>query len=281
MPVGLSLKPVHYHAILTEKPRVVDFWEIHPENYMANGGHSHRWLEEIRAHYPLSFHSVGLSLGSSTPPDAEHLKALRALADRYTPFLFSDHLSWSRAPHGIFLPDLLPLPYTEETLATVCRHIDQVQEAMGRRMALENPSTYLQVANDFCAEADFLNALSDQTGCGLLLDINNIIVSAHNHGGDAGAYLRRLKRDAVHEIHLAGHTVHTAPDGTTWRLDDHGSAVNHEGWTLYQEALSLLESPLSLPVVVEWDTRVPAFPILKHEAERAAALAARAAREIS
>lgn len=271
---GIGLKPEHYREILDGRPDV-GFFEVHAENYMGAGGPPHRWLEAIRARWPLSLHGVGLSIGGSRPLDRDHLGRLRALVDRYEPASFSEHLAWSTHDTG-FLNDLLPLPYTEATLARVIRHVDEVQDAIGRRMLLENPSTYVLFSESTIPEVEFLAEIARATGCGLLLDVNNVVVSAVNHGFDPAAYLRAFPVAAVGEIHLAGYTEAEDEAGERFLIDAHGSPAAAEVFALYRTALDLAGP---LPTLIEWDNDVPALPRLLAEAARAdAALAEEAAR---
>lgn len=261
---GVGLKPEHVDAILAERPDV-GFFEIHAENYMGDGGPRHRRLEAIRAFYPLSLHGVGLSIGSPRPLDRAHLARLAAVARRYEPGLFSEHLAWSSHDQG-FLNDLLPLPYTEETLAAVCAHIDQTQEALGRRMLLENPSTYVVFAQSSIPETEFLNEVARRTGCGLLLDVNNVEVCAANHGFDATAYLDAFPLEHVGEIHLAGYAEAEDEAGHPLLIDAHDSLVRPNGWALYEK---LIASIGARPTLIEWDNEVPDWPTLHAEARRA------------
>jgi uncharacterized protein (UPF0276 family) len=269
---GVGLKPEHIDAILLERPSL-GFFEIHAENYMGAGGPPHRRLEAIRALYPLSLHGVGLSIGSPKPLDREHLGRLAALAERYQPGLFSEHLAWSSHDEG-YLNDLLPLPYTKETLATVCEHVDQVQEALGRPMLLENPSTYVIFAQSTISETDFIHEIATRTGCGLLLDISNVLVSATNHGFDARAYLDAFPLDHVGEIHLAGFAEARDDSGHLVLIDAHDSPVRDLVWTLYRETISRCRP---VPTLVEWDNEVPEWKVLLKEAVRADATMAIAA----
>jgi uncharacterized protein (UPF0276 family) len=261
---GVGLKPDHVEQILAERPDL-GFFEIHAENYMGDGGPAHRRLEAIRARYPLSLHGVGLSIGSPRPLDKRHLERLAALARRYEPGMFSEHLAWSSHDQG-FLNDLLPLPYTEETLATVSDHIDQTQEALGRRMLLENPSTYLLFEESTISETDFLAEIARRTGCGLLLDVNNVIVSATNHGFDAIAYLDAYPLRHVEEIHLAGYAETQDDAGRPLLIDAHDSPVRDGVWALYAETIRRLGPT---PTLIEWDNDAPAWPVLLAEARRA------------
>jgi hypothetical protein len=261
---GVGLKPEHIDAILEERPSL-GFFEIHAENYMGAGGPPHRRLEAIRALYPLSLHGVGLSIGSPRPLDRDHLARLAALARRYEPGLFSEHLAWSSHDEG-FLNDLLPLPYTEETLDAVCAHVDEVQEALARPMLLENPSTYVLFAESTIPETEFLRAIARRTGCGLLLDVSNVLVSAINHGFDPDAYLDAFPLDRVGEIHLAGFAEAEDDAGHPILIDAHDSPVRDRVWDLYR---SVVARRGPAPTLVEWDNDVPAWPVLRDEARRA------------
>lgn len=248
------------------RPKVAWF-EVHTENYLG-GGTPLRYLEAIRGDYPLSLHGVGLSLGSAEALDAPHLERVRRTAERFEPGLVSEHLSWSIAG-GTYLADLLPLPMTEEALDVVCRHVEQVQACLKRRILVENPSTYLQFRHSTIPEWEFLAKVAERTGCGILCDVNNIYVSACNHGWDASAYIAALPPAAVGEIHLAGHAVKKLDGGRTLRIDDHGSRVAPEVWALYAEALARFGP---VPTLIEWDTGVPPLEVLLEEAARAAAV---------
>ena len=261
---GLGLKPEHYAEILDTRPDV-GFFEIHAENYMGEGGPPHRCLEKIAAAYPLSMHGVGLSIGGAGPLDKAHLARLRRLIDRYQPQSFSEHLAWSTHDSG-FLNDLLPLPYTDETLAQVVAHVDEAQQAVGRRLLLENPSTYVLFAETTIDEIDFLSEISSRTGCGLLLDVNNVMVSAVNHRLDPVAYIDRFPMDRVGEIHLAGYDETADGAGDRLLIDAHGSRVRSDVLDLYRHAL-LRSGPL--PTLIEWDNDVPDFKTLHQESVRA------------
>jgi uncharacterized protein (UPF0276 family) len=265
---GLGFKPEHFDAIVAARPRL-GFFEVHAENYMGAGGPPHARLRALRADYGLSLHGVGLSIGGAGPLDADHLARLRRLCDLYEPESFSEHLAWSS--HGeAYLNDLLPLPYTEETLSIVCDHVDAVQEALGRRMLLENPSTYVLFEQSTLSETGFLAEVVRRTGCGLLLD--NVFVSATNHRTDPRAYLRDFPLHAVGELHLGGHDAEELPSGPLL-IDAHGTAVADPVWTLW-EGVVARTGPL--PTLIEWDNDVPAFPVLMAEAERAQAVLNRA-----
>lgn len=269
---GLGLKPEHYATILASKPDV-GFFEVHAENYMGAGGPPHRYLEAVADLYPLSLHGVGLSIGAAHALDREHLKRLRRLMDRYRPQSFSEHLAWSTHDTG-FLNDLLPLPYTAETLARVIDHVDETQQWLGRPMLLENPSTYLLFSESTIDEIDFLAAIASRTGCGLLLDVNNVMVSAVNHRLDPFAYIDRFPVELVGEIHLAGYDETVDGAGDRLLIDAHGSAVRTDVVELYRHTLSR-SGPL--PTLIEWDNDVPDFATLHAEALRADAMLSAAA----
>ena len=269
---GVGFKPEHFAAIVAAQ-REVGFFEVHAETYMGDGGPPHRRLEAIRETYPLSLHGVGLSIGSPRPLDRDHLARLKGLIRRYQPAQFSEHLAWSSHDEG-FLADLLPLPYDDETLAIVCRHIDETQEALGTRMLLENPSTYVQFSDSAIAETEFLAEVGRRSGCGLLLDVNNVYVSATNHGFDPFAYLAAFPLRHVGEIHLAGSADATDDEGAPLLIDAHNSPVRAAVWALYQETIGRLGPT---PTLIEWDNDVPAWPVLVDEARRADAAMARRA----
>jgi len=261
---GIGLKAQHYHDILATRPDL-GFFEVHAENYMGEGGPPHHYLERIRRDYPLSLHGVALSLGSAGPLDGEHLKRLKALVGRYQPGLFSEHLAWS-THEGAYLDDLLPVPYTAETLAHVCDHIDEAQGVIGRRLLLENPSTYLLFEESTLSETDFLAEIARRTGCGLLLDVNNVFVSAKNHNRDPRAYLDAFPVAHVGEIHLAGHDERLDDEGAPLLIDAHGSPVADPVWALYEYAIGLCGP---LPTLIERDSNVPPLAELLAEAARA------------
>jgi len=246
--------------------------EVHTENYMG-GGTPLACLDAIRRDFPISLHGVGLSLGSAEGLDAAHIERIRKVAERIEPGLMSEHIAWS-VVDGTYLADLLPLPMTEEALAVVCRHVDQVQGAFKRRILVENPSTYLRFAYATIPEWEFMAAVAARTGCGILCDVNNIFVSAHNHGFDAAAYLAALPVAAVGEIHLAGHSIRALADGSTVRIDDHASRVIADVWALYRIALAQFGS---VPTLIEWDNDIPPLDVLVGEAAHAGALMAEAA----
>jgi hypothetical protein len=270
---GIGLKPEHYAAVLETRP-ALGFFEIHAENYLVAGGPFHQALTRIRAHYPLSIHGVGLSIGSETGLDDQHLDRLAALLDRYQPESFSEHLAWST--HGdVFLNDLLPLPYTPETLARVCTHVDRVQDRLQRRLLLENPATYVEFSQSTLPETEFIGAVVRRTGCGLLLDVNNAYVSCVNHHRDPRAYVEALPLSQVGEIHLAGHAVDIDAAGAPLLIDAHGSAVAEPVWQLYRHAL---EHTGPVATLIEWDSHIPSLARLVEEARRAAACLSAVAR---
>ena len=260
---GIGLRSPHVEEMLATRP-AVGWLEIHAENYMG-GGPAVRALERLRSDYPVSVHGVGLSLGSADGLDAGHLERLARLVERLEPALVSEHLSWSTAG-GAYLNHLLPLPYTEEALATVTAHVARVQERLRRRILVENPSGYLRFEHSTRQEAHFLAALVRETGCGLLCDVNNIHVTCANLGGEPDEYLGALPADAIGEIHLAGHAINDA-DGRAILIDDHGSPVAEPVWRLYERALARFGAR---PTLVEWDTDVPPLPTLLGEAAQAA-----------
>ena len=260
---GIGLRSVHVAEVIATRPSV-PWFEVHAENYMAPGGPALRALERIRESYPVAVHAVGLSLGSSDPLDARHLRRLRALVDRIQPVLVSDHLSWSTLG-GVYVNHLLPLPCTDETLRLLCDHVEQAQHALGRRILVENPSSYLRFQESPIPEPAFLAEVARRTGCGLLCDVNNIYVTSVNLGLDPIAYVDALPIGAIEEFHLAGHSVNDA-DGVTVLIDDHGARVAPEVWALYAHALSR-SGPR--PTLIEWDSQIPALSVLLEEARRA------------
>ncbi len=263
---GIGLRAGHYREVVTSRPAVAWF-EVHSENYFGAGGPPHRYLEQVRRDYPLSLHGVGLSLGSADALNRVHLEKLKALIRRYEPGLVSDHLCWSSVD-GRYLNDLLPLPYTEETLRHVTAHVAEAQDYLGRELLVENPSSYLEYRHSDIAEAQFLAELSERSGCGILLDVNNVYVSAANHGFDAREYLRAIPATRVREIHLAGHTVNRYDDGDIL-IDTHNARVCDAVWELYREAVRHVGAQ---PVLIEWDTDLPALSVLLDEAHRAQAI---------
>ncbi len=262
--VGVGFKPEHFDGI-AETPGPLGFIEIHAENYMGAGGLPHAMLEHLRATYALSIHGVGLSIGGAGPLDQHHLQRLKALCDRYEPASFSEHLAWS-THDGAYLNDLLPLPYTEETLAHIIRHIDEVQSTLNRQMLLENPSTYVQFKESTIPETEFLKTIAERTGCRLLLDVNNVFVSSTNHALDPRAYLNAFPLQHVGEIHLGGHTEDADDEGALLLIDAHGSLTADPVWALYAETIAKT-GPIA--TLIEWDNDVPAWPLLRQETARA------------
>ncbi len=263
---GVGFKPEHFAAIRQDDHKM-GFFEVHAENYMGAGGLPHSQLTALRADHALSLHGVGLSIGGAGPMNADHLARLRHLCDRYQPESFSEHLAWSSHGAG-YLNDLLPLPYTGETLALVCDHVDAVQTALGRRMLLENPSTYVVFEQSTIAEVDFLHEVARRTGCGLLLDVNNVFVTCTNHRMDPRAWLADFPLDLVGEIHLGGHAEETLPSGPLL-IDTHGTPVADPVWDLFGRVIARTGP---LPTLVEWDNDVPDWPVLRAEAARAQAI---------
>jgi uncharacterized protein (UPF0276 family) len=263
---GIGLRAEHYAAVLETRPPV-GWLEVHSENYFGAGGKPLHYLECIRAHYPLSLHGVGLSIGSTDPLDRRHLGKLKALIRRFEPALVSEHLSWGSVD-GRYLNDLLPLPYTKEALYHLVARVARVQDILGRQILIENPSSYLQYVGSTIPEGEFLAELAERTGCGVLLDVNNIYVSARNHGFDAGAYLRAIPRHVVQEIHLAGFTVNRFEDGEIL-IDTHNRPVYPAVWALYRQAVHRFGR---IPTLIEWDTDLPELAVLVDEARRADAI---------
>ena len=261
---GVGLKPQHLAAIAADPPPLA-FFEVHAENYMGAGGAPHAQLTRIREKYPLSLHGVGLSIGGQQPLDHAHLERLAALVDRYQPGLFSEHLAWS-THEAQFLNDLLPVPYNAAALAQVCQHIDQVQTRLKRVLLLENPSTYLLLEASDMSETDFLKEIARRSGCGLLLDINNVFVSAKNHNQNPFAYVNVFPLEHVGEFHLGGHADTIDEDGAPLLIDAHDRPVADPVWALFQYTLACCGPA---PTLVEWDNDVPEWPVLLAQAARA------------
>ena len=264
---GLGLKSAHYQAILDSSVDV-GFFEVHAENYMVAGGPFHHYLGLLRERYALSLHGVGLSIGAAAPLDEVHLKRLAELIERYQPQAFSEHLAWS-SHDQVFFHDLLPVAYDAATLARVCEHIDRVQSRLQRQMLLENPATYVEFACSSMDEAQFLNAVVQRTGCGLLLDVNNVYVSCINHQRDPWAYIQSLPLQAVGELHLAGFAEDSDAVGARLLIDSHGAPVDQAVWALYAQTLALTGA---LPTLIERDHQVPALAVLLAEARQADSL---------
>lgn len=261
---GIPFKPVHWPAIEAAGGAAAWF-EVHAENYLGAGGPPHRMLAAIRELRPLSIHGVGLSIGGEAPLDGGHLARIRALVERYEPASFSEHLAWS-THEGVYYNDLLPLPYNETTLTRVAAHVSEVQDVLGRRILIENPSTYLTLDRATMGEVEFLTALAERSGCGLLLDLNNVWVSANNQRFDPARYLASFPLHLVGEIHLAGHAVETAVGGDGLLLDTHDRPVDEAVWRLFAQTV-LRTGPV--PTLIEWDSSIPELPVLLAEAARA------------
>ncbi len=264
---GIGLRFPHHGALLDTMP-AVGWVEVHSENYLS--GPALAVLERVRTAYPVALHSVGLSLGAAAGIDRRHLARLAELTARIEPALVSEHLAWGAVDHD-FLADLLPLPLTEESLDLVCRNVGAAQDALGRQILMENPATYLQFRHSTIPEPEFLAALAARTGCGLICDVNNIVVSAANHGWDPHAYLRALPAGAIGEYHLAGHSA-AGGDAAPLLLDTHDRAVAPAVWSLFATAL---QSIGPRPSLIEWDAAIPPLPVLLEEAAKAERLLAR------
>lgn len=268
---GVGFKPEHFDAI-RQSGETPGFFEVHAENYMGDGGMPHAMLQHLRRDHALSVHGVGLSIGGMRDLDRDHMQRLKRLCDRYEPESFSEHLAWS-SHDCTFFNDLLPLPYTDETLRRVADHVDAVQACLGRRLLLENPATYLVFRESTWAETDFLAEIARRTGCGLLLDINNVFVSSTNHGLDPRAYLAAFPLQAVGEIHLGGHSERADEDGGQILIDSHDAPVIDPVWDLYAETIGRT-GPIA--TLIEWDNDVPDWPVLLAEARKADRLLAAA-----
>lgn len=260
---GASFKAGHFADILEVKPDV-GFFEVHAENYMGAGGPPHAQLERLRSDYPISVHGVGLSIGDADGLDTDHLDRLKRVVDRYQPALFSEHLAWS-THQGAYLNDLLAVPYTDETLKIVAEHVDQVQSHVGRTMLLENPSTYIKFAENDFDEIAFIAEVQKRTGCGLLLDVNNVYVSAVNHGWDVQDYIAHFPLDHVGEIHVAGHATSEDADGSVLLIDAHNGVASDPVMALLTQALT--QRP-GIPTLIEWDNDLPDWPGLYREVDK-------------
>ncbi len=269
---GVALKPQHYQAILKENPDI-GFFEVHAENYMGAGGPPHRYLTAIREQYPLSVHGVGLSLGGENPIDKHHLARLRQVVNRYQPQLVSEHLAWS-SHDGKFLNDLLPVAYTRSSLDRLVAHLDQTQEALGRRILLENPATYLRFRQSEMQETEFLANAARRSGCLLLLDINNVYVSAVNHAYSAEKYIDEFPLSQVAQIHIAGHATEIDAEGQPLLIDSHDHEIASSVWRLYEHCLAQTGP---LPTLLERDGNIPEWPVLFAEAQIAEMLLDRCA----
>ncbi|MCA0422335.1 MAG: DUF692 domain-containing protein [Proteobacteria bacterium] len=265
---GIGFKPQHFADVLADDGAVLGFLEVHAENYMGDGGPFHAQLAALSDRFPISLHGVGLSIGGEAPLDEVHLERLAQLIERYRPASFSEHLAWSS--HGLnYFNDLLPIAYDTASLRRVEEHIDQVQNRLGCRMLLENPSTYVAFAHSTWDEVDFIAEIARRTACGLLLDVNNVAVTSINQGRDPVAYIDAFPVAAVGEIHLAGHAEDHDDAGDRILIDSHDRPVSLPVWDLYRRTLSRVGPVATL---IEWDNEVPAFDVLLAEAERAGAL---------
>lgn len=260
---GISLKPRYYEEILSTLPQL-GFFEIHAENYLGLGGPARHYLERVRSHYDVTVHGVGLSLGADAPLDQEHLERVAQLVDRVQPAVFSEHLAWS-THQGQFLNDLLPVPYTDQVLSQLCEHVDQVQSRLKRQILIENPSTYFEFEQSTYSEQTFITELVKRTGCGLLLDVNNVEVSCFNHQRSPCEYLQTFPLAAVRQIHLAGHTLDDKALPTL-KIDSHDQHVVHEVWQLYQHVLEMIGD---CPTLIERDGQLPPLQNLIQEAQQA------------
>jgi uncharacterized protein (UPF0276 family) len=264
---GIGLRAEHYRDVLDTRPDI-GWLEVHSENYFELGGIPFHYLEQARYRYPVSLHGVGLSLGSTDPLNRDHLKKLKALVGRIEPGLVSDHLCWCSVD-GRYLSDLLPLPYTEEALVHTAERVRQVQDFLGHRLLIENPSSYLEYRHSTIPEWEFLAELADRADCDILLDVNNVYVSSVNHGYDPHGYLAAIPAGRVREIHLAGHSVREFPEGT-FLVDTHNAPVCAAVWDLYRETVRRLGPR---PTLIEWDSELPALSFLVEEMNRADAIA--------
>lgn len=266
--MGLGLRSAHYADVLSARPRVAQWFEVVSENYMADGGRPLHILEKIRADYPLALHGVSLSIGSVDELDSRYLKKLRGLIERFEPAIVSDHLCWTGVD-GENLHDLLPLPYTEEAAAHVATRVERVQERLGRRILLENVSSYLTYEHAEMQEWEFLSEIARRTDCGLLIDLNNIYVSAVNHGFSVDEFLGGLPAGNIGQFHLAGHSTHTTSDGRTYLVDTHDHPICDEVWALYVKAIQRFGQ---VSTMIEWDANIPSFERLEKELEQAGKL---------
>lgn len=265
--IGIGLRAPHYQQMLEEQP-AIGWLEVHSENFFCEGGPQLRMLSELRKTYPISLHGVGLSLGSTKGVQANHLERLAELIDRVQPFMVSEHLSWGEVG-GRFIPDLLPLPYTAESLQVVCQNVNQTQEFLKRTILIENPSSYLEFKSSTFEEAAFLAEVCRKTGAKLLLDVNNVFVSCSNHGWNAKHYIDALPADLVEEIHLAGHSIKTLESQELLRIDTHNNRISNEVWDLYAYTMQKIGPR---PSLIEWDTDIPELSVLLDEAHLALTL---------
>ncbi|MCY0096568.1 DUF692 domain-containing protein [Hoeflea ulvae] len=267
---GAGLKTEHVDAILADDYQI-GFLEVHAENFMGDGGPAHRALAAIRERFALSIHGVGLSIGSEGGISSEHLERLARVVERYEPAMVSEHLAWSSHDAGYF-NDLLPVPYNAETLERVVSHVGQIQDRLKRPILIENPSTYVAFEQTTMSETDFIREIARKSGCGLLLDVNNVFVSATNHGWKPMHYMRDFPLELVEEIHLAGHAEDVDDEGDPLLIDAHDRPVADAVWKLYEIVISQAGA---IPTLVEWDNDVPEWPVLRREAQLADAILAR------
>lgn len=262
--IGLGLRHPHYQYVMQNQPEI-GWFEVHTENFLHKGGPTLQFIHAIAERYPLSLHGVGLSLGSAQDLCLEHLSRVKDLNQNLNPFLISEHLSWG-AVGAYHLPDLLPIPYHQESLNLMAQHVQQVQEFLGRELLIENPSSYLTYTESDMQEVDFLVDLCEMTGAKILLDINNLFVSAHNHQWNAWQYLQTIPQEMVKEIHLAGHSLKKIDDEHFLRIDTHDHLICDEVWDLYDFAIQRLGR---IPTLIEWDAQIPSFDVLMNEASKA------------
>ena len=262
--MGIGLKPEHYQTLLDHKP--IDWLEFHPENYLSKGGLHRQALFDLAMIYPMSMHGVGLSLGSAEGIDQHHLKHIKSLADTIHPVRISEHIAWS-SHFGHFSNDLLPLPYTEEAIRVITKNIQQAQDILETQILIENPSSYLMFSDNQFDEPDFLNILCQEANCRLLLDVNNMDVSCHNHQWQRDDYLNKIDFELVNEIHLAGHSRTPLTDDHDIWIDDHGQKVHDSTWQLFEQCVNAAKHPIA--TCVEWDTDVPDLNTLVDESQTA------------
>jgi uncharacterized protein len=267
---GAGFKHEHMADILQDTQKV-GFFEVHAENFMGKGGAPHAALEKLRQDYPIFLHGVGLSIGSMGPLNQDHLHRLKAVANRYEPHVVSEHLAWSTHDTSYY-NDLLPVPYDKDTLKRVVSHINEVQDVLGQSILLENPSTYVAFDTSTMSETDFIREIAERTGCGLLLDVNNVFVSATNHNYSPEHYLADFPLEKVREIHLAGHATETDDDGAPLLIDAHDRPVATEVWALFE---SVIAKRGLVPTLIEWDNDLPDWHVLKSEAQKANTILAR------
>ncbi len=273
--VGVGFKPRHYEALM-ELPPAISWLEVHAENYMVAGGETLAQLRDLAQYYPISVHGVGLSLAGQAAPDPAHLARLKQLIDWLKPAQISEHLAWS-SHGGVYFNDLLPISYDQPNFQRLCQHIDQVQQALGRAILIENPANYLSFSNSACEEVDFLSALASETGCGLLLDINNVYVSAQNQQWDAMSYLYKFDYSRVGEIHLAGFASDTDALGHPLLIDNHGAPIDQRVWQLFD---FVCQNMGAFPTLIERDNNIPPWPEMLAEAQRAGQILAAAADQL-